>query len=240
MKRKYEVNLLEIQDAHALPGVWTEPTFRELLDLLNYGDTSSLPSHEVKEMTLMALADLEPPDAAEVLLEMRIGDELSQGLRRELSTDIRNQRLWEDYSGMGLHEEIFNVTALLHMAFPRKFREPDIAAVKLSVKALNSASADNLETPTVSFFARLINDCMDENNLIFRLFDDQLLADEFPDAANLIWEILPEAMDSAALSRTFTLFISWKWVDQLKGLASSMPLEFQTNAYSDGQLDDAG
>lgn len=180
----------------------------------------------------MALSDFSPEEAAVKVLEFRLGEKLNEGQRKNISEDLKDERLWEAFAEIRHHEELFNVACILFWAFPEVFSEPDIVRIQLKVRSLNSESALNLKSPTSSFIARVLNDGMDEDNAIYRLFDENLDSNSFPDAEDIIWIIENAGFNEIDKSNIFTVYTSWNWVDELNGIKS-----FNSSAYSDGQLE---
>jgi len=63
-----------------LPNAWNDKNYRDLLEIMDYGDTSELTPDELKEMCLMSLTDNEPEDAAKIVLEYIFKDRLTNGV----------------------------------------------------------------------------------------------------------------------------------------------------------------
>jgi hypothetical protein len=231
VNHKYQVEVLDLNEVNELPGAWSNADFIKLLNLIEYDDVASISPEELKEMTAMALSDLEPEEAAVKILELRFGDQLSKGQRQNLSEELKEERLWEEYAKISDHEELFNIGCILYWAFPKKFPEPEIVEIKLKVNALNSGSTPNLQKPTASFIARLLNDGMNDHNTIYRLFDENIKSNSFPEAEHIIWKFEGLGYSSDDLSNTFTIYTSWNWVDELKGVR-----KYESTAFSDGQL----
>ncbi|MDX1395028.1 MAG: hypothetical protein R3195_11580 [Gemmatimonadota bacterium] len=220
MPNRYQVEVLELKEIHELPGAWTPTDFVRVLDHLEYDDAISIPAEEVKDMASLALSDLEPEEAAETLLELRLGERLSAGQRQNMSEEMKDERLWEEYAEMSLHEELFNVACMLYWTFPALFPEPDVTRIRLKVVAGNPDSEANLRSPTPPFIARLLNDGMGDRNTIYRLFDEQIASKRFPEAEHVIWMFASDGFDETDRSVTLTIYTSWQWVDELKGVDS--------------------
>ena len=228
---RYQVEVLGLNEINELPEAWPNADFLKILNLIEYDDVASIAPEELKDMTAMALSDLEPEEAAVKVLELRFGDQLTKGQRQHLSEELKEERLWEEYAKISDHEELFNVGCLLYWAFPKEFPEPEIVEIKVKVNALNPASAVNLQKPTASFIARLLNDGMNDHNTIYRLFDENIKSNSFPEAEHIIWKFDSSGFNSDDLSNTFTIYTSWNWVDELKG-----DRKYESTAFSDGQL----
>lgn len=231
MNFKYQVHVLEMKEVHEIPNAWTNDDYKNLLNNVEYEDVDSIACEELKEMTAMALSDVALEEAVEQTLLVRLGDKLTKGQRHNLVQELQDERLWEEYSEIDMHEELFNVSTMLYMAYPKKFPEPDIVRITINIKALNTPSAINIKEPKASFLARLLTDGMDDHNIIYRLFDEQLASNSFPEAEHIIWQADINEFDEENQSTTITIHTSWNWVDELKGVK-----EYESKAYADGQL----
>ncbi|MEM7108102.1 MAG: hypothetical protein AAF519_07735 [Bacteroidota bacterium] len=229
MANKYSVEVLEMSEVHEIPGQWNDESLLRLLSNLEYDDLSSIAPEEIKDMASLALSDLEIDEATDRVLSLRFGDRLSTGQRQNLVEELQEERIWEEYSEMSYHKELFNVSCMMHWAFPKQFSEPDIVRIKIKVQALNEVSISNLKNPTRSFIARLLNDGMDEHNIIYRLFDEQIGSRAFPEANYIIWETEDHGFDPAEKTVTLVIYTSWNWVDELQGVRN-----YESNAFSDG------
>lgn len=221
-----------MKEVHELPEAWTNDDLSDLLAHIDYDDIDSIAPEELKEMTAIALSDLELDEAIDHTLVYRFGDQLNKGKRQNLVEEIREDRIWEQYSDLSYHQELFNVCCMLHWAFPNKFPEPDIVRIRLKVIASNTPSEPNLKLLVPSFIARLLNDGMDSHNLIYRLFDEQIESNKFEESAHIIWKVEEDGYNSEEQTHTFNVYTSWAWVDELKGVKT-----YESQAFSDGQLD---
>jgi hypothetical protein len=231
LKYKYLVEVLEFTEVHEIPDAWTNNDFKALLNHIEFDDVEAIPEDELKDMALMALSDLEAEEAAIRLLELRFGDKLSKGQRQNLSEELKEDRLWEEYADIRFHEEIFNVSCVLFQAFPKVYSEGDIVMIRIKVQAANPLSEANLRKPSSAFIARLLNDGMDDSNMIYRLFDDQINSNRFPEAEHIIWKFEDGGFSEEDRSTTFRIYTSWNWVEKLKGNKN-----YESNAFADGQL----
>ena len=231
MENHYQVDIIELKEVHELPNAWNSESLKALLNHIDYDDADDIPDEELKEMAAMALSELDPDEAAVKVLELRLGERLTKGQRQNLSEELYGERLWEEYSQIQDHEELFNVACMLYWAFPKKFSEPDIVRIKAKVIAKNVPSLKILQKPTASLVARLLNDGMDEHNIIYRLFDEQIAANSFPESEHIIWTLEESGFDTVDNSNTIIIHTSWNWIDELKGVK-----QYESKAHSDGQL----
>ena len=72
---------------------------------------------------------------------------------------------------------------------------------------------------------------MDNHNIIYRLFDEQIASNKFVESEHIIWKVEETGFNAEDLSNTITVFTSWNWVDELKGVN-----DYESTAFSDGQL----
>ncbi|MEQ8907269.1 hypothetical protein [Ekhidna sp.] len=231
MNFKYQVELLEMKEVHELPNAWTSSDLVGLLNHIDFDDADSITPEELREMTGMALSDFDVEEASDKVLEFRLGDRLNKGQRQNLVDELQDDRIWEEYSDLAYHKELFNVCCMLYWGFPKKFSEPDIVKIKLKIISQNNVSDVNLKTLTPSFVARLLNDGMDNHNIIYRLFDEQIASNKFEESEHIIWELEEDGFNPEDRSNTITIHTSWNWVDELKGVKS-----YESTAFSDGQL----
>jgi hypothetical protein len=228
---KYSVQVLDLKEVHELPEGWTPDNFRGLLTHVEYDDVGGIPLDELKDMAQLALSDFEVEEAAVKVLEFRMGDQLSKGQRQNLAEELKEDRIWEEYSDISIHEELFNIVYLLYESFPKEFSTPDIAKLKIKVASVNQESQSNLVNPSASFLARVLNDGMDGRNIMYRLFGDRIEANSFPEAEHILWKYEAAGFSAADNSNTFTIYTSWNWIAGLKGVT-----HFESTAFSDGQL----
>ncbi|MDE0771515.1 MAG: hypothetical protein OSB25_04830 [Salibacteraceae bacterium] len=231
MKNKYQVEVVEFTEVHDLPEAWSRKDFLNLLNLIEFEDGASILAEELKEMTIAAISDLEIEEAVTAVLNLRFGDKLNHGQKNNLINELKDDRIWEEYSEIKHHEELFNVCCMMHWAFPREFSLPDIVRIQLKITSLNTASLSNLRQPKASFLARLLGDGMDEHNIIYRLFDENIVGNSFPNATDIIWKFEESGFNGSNNSNDITIYSSWNWVDELKEVD-----RFESAAHSDGQL----
>lgn len=225
---KYKVQVAELSEINEMPDGWTNEKYAALLKFLDVENSESVPVGELRDTAGMALIDFEPEEAAEKLLEFRFGDEFTAGQRENIAVDARRLKLWERYSDVTFHQEMFNVGYLLNVAFPMKFQQPGAARIKLVVKAMNPDSAETLKNPDSAFVARILADGMNEHSTLVRLYNDNLKGGEFTEAEDIIWRYDLSDFDENQNTRTIAVYTSWNWVEELKDVE-----EFDSSAHND-------
>lgn len=219
MTSTFDVSVLGFAVLEEIEGAWTGEDFARLLERMEFGDTAGLGAEELREMCVMSLQDRKPAAAAALLLEHRLGDVLSKGQIQNISNEMLDEKLWEEYADMPLHERLFHVGSLLHQAFPRVVPVPDAVDVRLEVTAGDAEGAQILAHPLhESFLARLLAEGMPESATLNRLFEDAIRGAPFPEAESIVWIVHQEAVEP----RTVHLRIvgSGHWLDALRGTKS--------------------
>tara|TARA_R110001592_G_scaffold10196_4_gene53342 strand:+ start:3870 stop:4553 length:684 start_codon:yes stop_codon:yes gene_type:complete len=189
MKKSFTVTRMSFKTISELPGYWTESKYLDLLELMDFDNPAGLDKAEIKDMCLMSLTDNEPEDAAKIVLTYVFGDKLNKGQIDNLSNEMLEEKLWEEYADLSLHEEFFAIHQLLYDAFEGTFPHPEAVSfqVKIQEMAKNSLSIfeDYPEAPLV----RLLAGGLPDNTVINRLFDDKLEGEQFQEAKDILWQL---------------------------------------------------
>lgn len=214
MKTEFNVRILSFDVLEQLSDSWQASRFQAMLDDMDYGDTSGLSNAELQEMCLLSLQDLEPNEAAEVVLRCRFGNRLRDGQIKNCAHEMLDEKLWEHYAEMSFHEDFFHVGSLLFAAFPHEFPTPDAVRIRLEVEAKNAAGRESLSKPVNEPFAvRLLADGMSDSAVLHRLFDEQLAGGPFPEAESIIWIMHQEMVNDSTLQ--LEVISSGCWLDPL-------------------------
>lgn len=217
MKTDFDVTITEINVLSEIADAWQPQHFTAMLDDMDYGDTSGMSPAELREMCLLSLQDLEPADAAAVVLRCRFGDRLREGQVRNCSHEMLDEKHWEQYAEISFHEDFFHVGSLLYEAFPREFPTPDAAHVCLNVKARDAAGKQILQSDVdETFVVRLLADGMSDAAVLHRLFEEQIAGGPFPEAESILWIIEQDHLDSGALR--LNVISSGYWLDALNNV----------------------
>ena len=192
MKPKWDVRVLGFETLSRIERHWSSADFTALLEAMDYGDTSSIDDAELRDMVILSLQDRSPVEAAAMLMQHRLGKRLKKGQIETLAHDLaeENEKLWEHYADMSLHEDLFAVGSLASEAFPTTFPVPDAAQLKLRVSPTNKAAHEAIKSGIREpLLARLVGSGMADNAILHRLFSDQLAASHFPEAEAILWTI---------------------------------------------------
>jgi len=112
----FTVERLSFQHLSELPNAWQNADYLALLTKLNYDSPEAIAPAELKEMTQMALTDLEPAEAAEAVLSHLFPDDLTKGQIDQLAHQMQTEKLWEENPNFALHKGFFTGTQLLYDA----------------------------------------------------------------------------------------------------------------------------
>ncbi len=174
MKSTFDVSILTVQEIHSLPDAWSHEDYRNILERADFDDWNELDPSELKDYTLLTLQDLEPDEAAELVLKYKFQDRLKDGQIQNMAHEMMEEKLWEEYSDIRLHKELYHCSVLMRWAFPKRFPESDAIECKLAVSAQDQPGKELLHRVDKSFLARLLAHGMDDHAVINRLFDEQI------------------------------------------------------------------
>lgn len=220
MKPHFNVTIERFERLAVMPESWTSGGYRALLDALEFDGVNELAENELGAYATMALQDLEPEEAAQVLLAQVLEGKLTPGQMRNLSEEMKDERQWEEYADMSCHEPIFNAQVLLHEAFPGTYPAPDIERLTLRVVAVSPTGEALLREPiSEPLLVRILADGMPETAILKRLFSEAVAKGPFPEAAQILWhystETRPQA-DAPGEVCEVTLYSPGCWVGPLE------------------------
>ena len=215
MKILLSVQLLKFSTITELPNTWKEQNFKDLLIEMDFDGVDAIPPNELKDMCHMALTDYEPEEAAEMILSYIFKDRLNFKQIQNISHEMLDEKLWEEYADISMHEDFFNVGQLLYEAFNGKFPQPEAVRFQVKVTAKNEADLEVFEGQTETPLMRLLVKGMPENTLINRLFDEQLAGSSFAEAKDIIWQLKKEKGEGGT-SMIFDVISSEYWFHDFK------------------------
>ena len=180
------VKISEIKTINEIDGVWSDKDYIEMLDRMNFPDALNSTTDELREFLFMAINDLEPEEAAEIILSFKLSGVLNKGQIKNLSTEMQDDKVAEEYSDIALHYPLFNINQLLHKAYNGTFPNTKATKLVLTITFRDGIKRDINEELVLKALATGLG----ENNLIKRLFAKQLSGRvEFFEAEHIIWEM---------------------------------------------------
>ena len=223
---KYRVGVDEFEELTELEHSWMPKDYVSILTSLDIADAGKIDVDELRDMTLFALQDLNPPDAAAVLLKYKVGTKLSGGQIRNYSIESQHERLWEQSADLSLHQDMFAVASMLNSVNSMAFPVPDALRVTFSIQCDDASQLalfnDEMDR---AILVRMISAGMNESAILNRLFGDQIATGKVADADSIIWQIAVEQPDPAKLQIQITSSAYW-----LRALRETESFEWDSGA----------
>ncbi len=211
---KFTVERLSFATLSELPDSWQNSDYKELLKKMNYDNPDEIKEAELKDMCLMSFTDLEPREAAEIVLGYLFPEQLNAGQIENLAHQMLTEKLWEENPELPLHKGFYQGTQLLHDAYNGTF--PRTQAVQFQVKC----TAENAEDAAVFADApeapllRLLAQGLPDSALINRLFSTQLAGLNFEEAKSIIWQLKAGVKEGNSV--VFDVVSSANWLEDFK------------------------
>ncbi|MBO2008972.1 hypothetical protein [Hymenobacter negativus] len=210
----FTVERLTFSTLTELPNTWQNQDYKALLTKMEYENPEELKETELKEMCLMSFTDLEPREAAEIVLGYLFPEELNAGQIANLAHQMLTEKLWEENPELPLHKGFYQATQLLHDAYNGTF--PATKAVEFQVKCTPANPVDLavFDVEPAAALVRLLAPGLPDNALINRLFSSQLEGNSFEEAKSMLWQLTTK--DKTADSITFDVVSSAYWLEDFK------------------------
>ena len=184
---KYKIRIEDVQTVDEITEYWTNEDYVELLGKFDYPDAEDTGAEGLRELLFMAISDFEPTEAARVVLDYKLGEHLSEGQIDQISNDMLNDKVCEEYPEMELQAALFHINQLLFKAYNGKFPSSSATIIECSITPLEK---DNETAITKEMVLRLFNDGLSDRNIVKRLFEEQIKGEaEFHEAENIIWDL---------------------------------------------------
>ena len=185
-KMNFTIIIRKIRSIEKIDGSWTSEDYINLLELFDYPDAANVPETELFDMLSMAISDYEPDEAAEVILKYKLCNTLNDGQIKNLSHEMLEDKVSEEYPDISLHYQLFNINQLLHEAYNGKFPRTLASVIDFELFFKNKIEI------TKEVVLRTMSDLLSEKSLLKRLFNTQLDSEkELKDAESIIWELKP-------------------------------------------------
>ncbi|MDP5069956.1 MAG: hypothetical protein NWQ45_03565 [Congregibacter sp.] len=203
------VSILSQDEVHTLSNAWEPDALKKVLALADADDIGEVGDDALEEFVLMSLQDAGNRKAAEIVLEAVFADEMRPGVRQNLVDDLQEDKPWDDFAEISQQRGIFVAVCLLQKAFPRHYGTPDATRLTVRFQAKTPAGLAAIHAGDSASLVRLLACGLSENNIVHRLFSDELKSGPLTEAAGLIWEA--ESMGIAKdneLSQTISITAS--------------------------------
>ena len=122
MANKFDVCVKELKKVDNIVGMWEDKDYFSLTSMSEVDGRKGVAGEELLEMTIMALQDMEPEEAADIVLEYKLKDPVSEGIRKNIIKDLLdNDSPRKECADIRFHKNLFETSVLLHKAFPSQF-----------------------------------------------------------------------------------------------------------------------
>ncbi len=199
---KIHIEISDIKTVNQLEDYWKLEDYKNLLEAFGIQGMDGIKPKEILEYLNMAINDLEPAEAAEIVLQYKLGEVLNEGQIQNIGHEMTIDKVSEEYPDPELHYDLFNINQLLYRAYNGKFPNTEATVVLFKI-----SSSEEFEVNKEVLLKALVPG-LQENNLVSRLFEDQINGEvEFADAAKVIWDFKQE-------NGTIQLVTSDYWISQ--------------------------
>ena len=182
----YQVVIKNIDTVNEVEGYWSDEDLVVLLQKFNYPDGATAEKSSLPELLEMAISDYIPNEAAQIVLEYKLGDELSAGQIEQISNNMLIDKVCEEYPEIHMQGRLFHVNQLLFKAYNGKFPNAKASVVHFSMTPTDG----EVQKLTAENILKLLNNGLSDRNLIKRLFANQMSQNiPFPEAESIIWKL---------------------------------------------------
>ncbi len=212
MKVNCKVSINAKAMINELPETWNHQDYLNILDLVGF-DAAGMAESEIKEMAMMSLADQEPEESAGLILKYRLSEKLSEGQIQQLSHEMQEDKVSEEYPDIFLHEALFNVNQLLFKSFNGKFPNAHAIALDLDLR-VKPANCMEQEEQVPAIIIQALAEALGEHSAIARLYEDEISGRKaFTDAKGILWKFSKEKTGDNTFH--IRLFSSEYWLHDL-------------------------
>jgi hypothetical protein len=177
--------LEKVTSLDEIPNYWTKEDYFKLLKLYDVPVATNLSESECLEYLQMAVSELQPNEAANILLTYKLSDYLNENQIDQISNDMLIDKVCEEYPEINLHSDLFSVNQLLHKLYNGKF--PNAKAISIEIVAEIEGHKEILSKEEI---LKYLMEMVSERNLIKRLFGDKLVHYvAFEEANDIIWKL---------------------------------------------------
>jgi len=183
---KYHVIINNIKSARELQNAWTAEDYIQLLERFGFDDAQNSKPEEVLELLFMAISDYEPEEAAAIVLEYKLSHYLNANQIEQISNEMLEDKISEEYADISLHHQLFNINQLLYKAYNGTFPNAKATIIEFEIEHLDK----NKKGITEEIVLKCFNTTLSGNNVIKRLFSEQLAGKkEFKEAEHIAWQL---------------------------------------------------
>lgn len=202
---KVKVSIQDVKTVNEFDFYWKNEDYIKLLDEFNFPGADKSKPDDLIELLYMAIGDFEPDEAARIILNYKLGEVLNEGQIQSISHEMLKDKVAEEYREPALHLDLFCINQLLYKAYNGKFPNTEASIILMEV----TPSEPSDKGLTKEGLIKALSAGLKDNNLIKRLFEEQLIGNkEFTDAEKTIWRIENKGKN------IHHLFTSNYWLDR--------------------------
>lgn len=202
---KYHVIINNIKSAQELQNAWTTEDYIQLLERFGFDDAQNSKPEEILELLFMAISEYEPEEAAAIVLEYKLSDYLNANQIEQISNEMLEDKISEEYADISLHHQLFNINQLLFKAYNGTFPNAKATIIEFEIEHLDK----NEKGLTEEIVLKCFNATLSGNNVIKRLFSEQLAGKkEFEEAEHIAWQL------NHLSNNSYTLITSEYWISK--------------------------
>ncbi len=218
---QFNIKINSAQTVEEIADYWSAEDYVQLLLKFDYPDAEKAGKDTLEELLLMAITDFEPNEAAAIILEYKLADQLNEGQIQQISNDMLLDKISEEYPDISLHARLFHINQLLFKAFNGKFPNTKATLINFSIEPLDNEGETDFTKATI---LHLLDNGLSDSNLIKRLFGEQMAGSKpFPEAENILWEL------QATGDQNYKILTSNYWLSKDDLVASEFEGAFEKN-----------
>ncbi|MEX2567333.1 MAG: hypothetical protein WD431_15425 [Cyclobacteriaceae bacterium] len=216
---KYKIKINQLTTVEEVNEYWSEEDHIALLEKMDFPDAKKAKKENLKELLLMAITDFEPNEAAAIILEYKLSDELNEGQIQQISNDMLLDKIAEEYPEIGLHATLFHINQLLYKAFNGKFPNTKASIIDCVIQPVAGSIQEDINKETA---LKLLSHGLSESNLIKRLFGEKLDSNTpFEEAEAIVWNLKELKKDH------FEMLTSTYWIGKEDFIAEQFEAELE-------------
>lgn len=198
---KYHIIINSIKSVDQFENAWSNDDYIALLNEFGFDDAETSNTNELLELLFMAISDFEPEEAAAIILTYKLSEKLSENQIEQISHEMLQDKISEEYADISLHHQLFNINQLLYKAYNGTFPNAKATVIEFEISPNKDLSKE--------IILKAFNISLSNNNVIKRLYANQLAGkEEFDEAEHIIWDLKPNVENG------FILTTSEYWISK--------------------------
>lgn len=213
MKATFSIE--KVKGINELPNYWSKQDYLALLKDFEVSVADTISEKECIEYLQMAVSELEPNEAAQIVLTYKLSEFLNENQIEQISNDMLIDKISEEYPEINLHCDLFSVNQLLFKLYNGKFPNTKGIAIELI------AEIDNYSNPlTKEEILKYLMEMVSERNVIKRLFAEKLVHNTpFEEANDIIWQLENNG-------NNYIIYTSEYWIADEEIISNKIETEF--------------